>query len=78
LILPANIKEAIDHVDYQNATFEGKGLSYLWFRIPLQLLFIAWTYFSCIATWALGGKRILWKAISSGSREEEKLHRRPL
>lgn len=44
LILPANIKASIKHIDYQNATFEGNGLAYLWFRIPLQTLFILWIY----------------------------------
>lgn len=48
LILPANIYAAIKHVDYQTGTFEGSGLSYLWFRIPLQVVFIAWTYFAFI------------------------------
>jgi uncharacterized membrane protein len=45
LILPANINAAIKHIDFQRATNEGYGITYLWFRIPLQLLFIAWTYF---------------------------------
>lgn len=48
LILPANIHAAIQHVDYQQATLDGKGLAYLWFRVPLQLLFIVWTYLSAI------------------------------
>lgn len=48
LILPANIYAAIKHIDYQKANFEGSGLNYLWFRIPLQILFIIWTYFSSI------------------------------
>ncbi|MFV8271561.1 hypothetical protein ACNQGP_16740 [Flavobacterium sp. GT2N3] len=48
LILPANIYSAIKHIDYQKGTFEGKGLTYLWFRIPLQFLFIVWTYVSTI------------------------------
>lgn len=48
MILPANIKAAIDQVDYQNATFDGKGLNYLWFRVPLQIFFIIWIYFSSI------------------------------
>lgn len=48
LIFPANIYAVIKHVDYQNATFGGSGLSYLWFRIPLQVMFIAWTYFAFI------------------------------
>ena len=48
LILPANIYAAIKHVDYQKGTFDGNGPAYLWFRIPLQALFIAWTYISAI------------------------------
>jgi len=48
LILPANIYASIHNIDYQKGTFDGNGLSYLWFRIPLQFLFIAWTYFSSI------------------------------
>jgi uncharacterized membrane protein len=48
LLLPANIYAAIKHIDYQKATFDGNGLKYLWFRIPLQILFIAWTYISSI------------------------------
>ncbi|MDB5207901.1 MAG: putative rane protein [Flavisolibacter sp.] len=48
LLLPGNIKAAIDHIDYQKGTFDGNGPAYLWFRIPLQLLFIAWTYLSAI------------------------------
>jgi uncharacterized membrane protein len=46
VLLPANINAAIKHIDYQKGTFDGKGLSYLWFRVPLQLLFIAWVYLS--------------------------------
>ena len=48
LLLPANINAAIRHVDYQKGTFEGSGVNYLWFRVPLQILFIVWTYFSAI------------------------------
>lgn len=48
LLLPANIYAAAKHVDYQKATFDGNGLTYLWFRIPLQFFFIVWTYFSTI------------------------------
>ncbi len=44
LMLPANIKAAIEHIDYQKATYDGSGLSYLWFRVPLQVLFVVWTY----------------------------------
>ena len=48
LALPANIYAAIKRVDYQKATFNGSGANYLWFRIPLQILFIVWMYLSCI------------------------------
>ncbi len=48
LILPANIYAAIKHIHYQKGTFDGNGLAYLWFRIPLQILFICWTYLSAI------------------------------
>jgi uncharacterized membrane protein len=46
LVLPANIYAAINHIDYQKGTTEGKGPNYLWFRIPLQAFFILWVYFS--------------------------------
>jgi uncharacterized membrane protein len=47
LMLPANIYAAAKQVDIEKATYAGPGLGYLWFRIPLQILFIAWVvYFS--------------------------------
>ncbi len=48
LLLPANINAAIKYIDYQKGTFDGNGVNYLWFRIPLQILFILWTYMSSI------------------------------
>jgi len=48
IMLPANIKAAIEKVDYQKGTHDGNGMNYLWFRVPLQLLFIAWTYMSVV------------------------------
>jgi uncharacterized membrane protein len=48
LILPANINAAIKRIDYQLGTLDGPGLNYLWFRVPLQLFFIAWIYFFAI------------------------------
>lgn len=44
LILPANIYGAMHHVNMETATFDGEGPVYLWFRIPMQLLFIIWVY----------------------------------
>lgn len=48
MILPANIYAAVKHVDYQKATYQGSGTEYLFFRVPLQILFIIWTYLSTI------------------------------
>lgn len=48
LMLPANIYASIHNINYQKGTFDGNGPAYLWFRIPLQFLFIIWTYFSTI------------------------------
>jgi len=48
LMLPANIKASIENLNYQTGTYDGNGLSYLWFRIPLQILFITWVYISSI------------------------------
>lgn len=48
LILPANIYSALEQVNYQNASYDGNSLSYLWFRVPLQILYIVWTYVSAI------------------------------
>jgi len=48
LILPANIYAAVKNIDYQKGTSDGNGLTYLWFRIPLQVMFIIWTYLSAI------------------------------
>jgi uncharacterized membrane protein len=45
VMLPANISAAIRHLDYEKGTFTGSGTNYLWFRVPLQMLFIAWVYF---------------------------------
>jgi uncharacterized membrane protein len=44
VLLPANINAAMRHIDYEKGTTDGNGPRYLWFRIPLQLLFIGWTY----------------------------------
>lgn len=44
-ILPANINAAIYKVDYQKGTHEGTGISYLWFRVPLQIFFILWVWY---------------------------------
>ncbi|MFB6454041.1 hypothetical protein ACE38W_02125 [Chitinophaga sp. Hz27] len=47
-VLPANIYASLHQVDYQKGSSDGNGPKYLWFRIPLQVLFIAWVYFSAV------------------------------
>jgi uncharacterized membrane protein len=49
LMLPANIYAAVKRVNLQKATYDGSGPGYLWFRVPLQILFIVWTYYFAIA-----------------------------
>jgi uncharacterized membrane protein len=48
LILPANINAALKRVDYEKGTYEGPGINYLWFRVPLQIFFIMWVYYFAI------------------------------
>jgi uncharacterized membrane protein len=48
LILPANIKAAMENINYQTGEHSGEGLSHLWFRIPLQIIFIVWVCLSAI------------------------------
>jgi uncharacterized membrane protein len=48
LLLPANIYSAQKRVNLEKANYEGKGLNYLWFRVPLQLFFIAWVYYFAV------------------------------
>lgn len=50
LILPANIYAALNNVNIETATYDGEGIAYLWYRIPLQIFFILWVYLSSINT----------------------------
>jgi len=47
-LLPSNVYASQNHINLEKADFTGNGLSYLWFRIPLQLFFIAWIWFFAI------------------------------
>ncbi|WP_353719674.1 hypothetical protein [Dyadobacter sp. 676] len=47
-LLPANVYAAMHRLDYQKATYDGKGPAYLWFRIPMQLFLIAWVWYFSI------------------------------
>jgi uncharacterized membrane protein len=48
VLTPANIKAAIKHLNMEKGTYDGSGPKYLWFRVPLQVLFIVWVYWSCL------------------------------
>jgi uncharacterized membrane protein len=45
LVVPANINASMKRVHYEKGNYEGPGSRYLWFRVPLQMLFIAWVFF---------------------------------
>lgn len=45
ILLPANIYAARTRLDMEKANFEGPGPEYLYFRLPLQLLFIGWVFY---------------------------------
>ena len=47
-LLPANIYAAKHAVDLEQANYKGRGLTYLWFRVPLQVVFIAWVYYFAV------------------------------
>lgn len=49
LLMPANIYAAVNKVNYEKGTFDGPGLSYLWLRIPLQIIFIVWIYYFSVS-----------------------------
>jgi uncharacterized membrane protein len=48
LLLPANIIAAKQKINIEKASYAGPGVSYLWFRIPLQLFFIVWVWYFAI------------------------------
>ena len=48
VLTPANINAAIKHLNMEKGTYDGSGPKYLWFRVPLQVLFIVWVYVSCL------------------------------
>ena len=45
VMLPANINAATRRINMEKATYDGNGPNYLWFRIPLQVLFIVWVWY---------------------------------
>jgi uncharacterized membrane protein len=62
-LLPANIYAALNHVNFQTADLTGNGATYLWFRVPLQVLFIWWVWnFGYLDTQNKNKERILEKS----------------
>ncbi|WP_298733888.1 hypothetical protein [uncultured Chitinophaga sp.] len=45
LLLPANIYGAVVQLNMQQGSYDGPGPEYLWFRVPLQVLFIGWVWY---------------------------------
>lgn len=48
LVLPANILASLNNVNYEKGDNSGEGVSYLFFRIPLQIFYIVWAYWFTI------------------------------
>jgi uncharacterized membrane protein len=48
LILPANIYAAVHKINYEKSSYSGKSINYLWFRIPLQIVFTEWVLYFAI------------------------------
>lgn len=46
MVLPANIYAAFNNIDPITGTNQGSDSTYLWFRVPLQMFFMVWVYFS--------------------------------
>lgn len=65
-ILPANVYASLEQINYQTASPDGYGPAYLWFRIPLQILFIAWIYISAIK--AEDASSYKWKGYAESNR----------
>src|SRR5690606_23379056 len=48
LITPSNIYAAVNHINIETGAQDGDGINYLWYRLPLQVFFIGWVYFSAV------------------------------
>ena len=48
LLLPANMYASTKKLNFETGEYNGAGLSYLWFRIPLQVFFIFWVYWFAV------------------------------
>ena len=60
MIFPSNIYAALNHVDLQEATYTSEeGPAYLFYRIPLQIVYIVWVYFSSIRNHQISKKSFL-------------------
>ena len=59
LMLPGNVYAAMHHINFEKGTFDGPGLAYLWFRVPLQVFFIGWVYRSAIKSTHIVSETVL-------------------
>jgi uncharacterized membrane protein len=48
ILTPFNIYAALKHVNMEKVDFSGDGPLYLWYRIPLQIVFIVCVYLSAL------------------------------
>ncbi|MBY8961725.1 hypothetical protein KJK34_03060 [Flavobacterium sp. D11R37] len=48
LALPANIRSAFLHINYETGARDGRGPAYLWFRVPMQLFLLLWVFYFSI------------------------------
>jgi uncharacterized membrane protein len=48
LLLPANIYASSKKLNFETGEYNGAGMRYLWFRIPLQVFFIIWVYWFAV------------------------------
>ncbi|WP_209400238.1 hypothetical protein [Pseudozobellia sp. WGM2] len=48
VIFMANVQASFKYLNYETGNFNGAGPAYLWFRAPVQLLYIVWVYLSAI------------------------------
>lgn len=44
-IIPSNIIGSVKKVSVKRENFTGRGLIYLWIRMPLQVFFMVWVYY---------------------------------
>src|SRR5688572_7187309 len=62
LVLPANIIAAMKQLNIEEGSYNGPGTEYLWFRIPLQFLFMGWVHWFILRKELRKKKKSIYKA----------------